>query len=140
MTQEERTRRYETMIVLRPDLQEAGTKEQLDRARRVIETHGGSVGTVHEWGVRELAYPIQKEHRGFYVLAEYLGTAKTVAELERHLKLSDSILRFISVRQPKDAPAVPLEALSDRPAPVADLDREEEEEGLPNETETGDLE
>jgi small subunit ribosomal protein S6 len=105
---EHRKRRYETMIVLRVDLQEAGVKEQAERIRKLLEAHGAVIGGIHEWGLRELAYIIQKERRGYYLLAEYTATAAAVAELERTLKLSDVVLRFVSIRQDHDSPpAVP---------------------------------
>jgi small subunit ribosomal protein S6 len=129
------------MIVLRPDLQEAGTKEHIERARRALETHGATVGGVHEWGLRELAYEIQKERRGYYVLVEYVGTAAAVAELERGLKLSDAVLRFVSVRQEKDTPppaAVLAPAEGSPAATVAGED--EDDEGLGVDVEAGDIE
>jgi small subunit ribosomal protein S6 len=108
VSDEHRTRRYETMIVLRTDLQEAGVKEQAERIRKLLETQGAVVAGIHEWGLRELAYVIQKERRGYYLLVEYTGSAAAVAELERTLKLSDVVLRFVSIRQDEDSPpAVP---------------------------------
>ncbi len=104
MSDERRTRRYETMIVLRTDLQEAGVKEQAERVHKLLEAQGAVVAGVHEWGLRELAYIIQKERRGYYLLAEYTGAAAAVAELERTLKLSDVGLRFVTIRQDGDAP------------------------------------
>ncbi len=62
---------------------------------------------MHEWGLRDLAYEIGKERRGFYVLVESTCSAATLAELERNLKLSDAVLRFVSVRQEKDTPPTP---------------------------------
>ena len=106
MNDEHRKRRYETMIVLRVDLQEAGVKEQAERIRKLLDAHGATIAGVHEWGLRELAYLIQKERRGYYLLAEYSANAAAVAELERTLKLSDAVLRYVSIRQDDDAPAV----------------------------------
>ncbi len=133
------TRRYESMIVFRADLQEAGTKEQIERVRTLLEGNGGVIGGIHEWGLRELAYEIEKQRRGYYVLAEYTGTAATVAELERNLKLSDAVLRFVSVRQEKDTPpasAVPLDEGVE--AATGDVDDEDDEEGLGAAAEAGD--
>src|SRR6185436_1798656 len=109
------------MIVLRTDVQEAGVKEQCERVRKLLEAQGASVAGIHEWGLRELAYAIQKERRGYYILAEYTAAAAAVAELERTLKLSDTVLRFVSIRQDDDAPsAVPpyREASSDSDSPL----------------------
>ena len=127
-------------MVFRADLQEAGTKDQVERARKLLEGNGAVIAGMHEWGVRELAYEIEKERRGYYVLAEYTGTAAAVAELERNLKLSDAVLRFVSVRQEKDAPLAAEVPRDDRvesgPAEVED----EDEEGLGAATDVGDIE
>lgn len=147
MSREHKTRRYETMVVLRADLQEAGVKEQLERIRKLLEANGGTVGGMHEWGLRELAYEIEKERRGYYVLVEYTGTVTTVSELERSLKLSDVVLRFVSVRQEKGAPPAPpslrrddepVEALAE--LDTSELDTDEDEEGLGAEGDLGDVE
>jgi small subunit ribosomal protein S6 len=90
-------RRYETLMVLHPDLPEAQVRETIDRARRLIDGAGGQVQAMQEWGMRDLAYPIRKLTRGYYVLAEYTASAEIVRELERTLKIADEILRFISV-------------------------------------------
>ena len=90
-------RRYETLMVLHPELPDAQMRETVDRARRLIEESGGQVQQVQEWGMRELAYPIRKLSRGYYVLAEYTATSDVVQELERTLRITDAILRFISV-------------------------------------------
>ena len=106
-------RRYETLIVLHPELPEAQVRETIDRARRLIEQAGGHVHAMQEWGMRELAYPIRKLNRGCYVLAEYDATADIVRELERTLKIADEILRFISVAvpaAPRERPAKPRRA------------------------------
>ena len=136
----DQTRRYETMIVLRADLQEAGTKEQIERIRKLLEANGGTVGGVNEWGVRELAYEIEKERRGFYVLVEYTGTAATVAELERSLKLSDAVLRFVSIRQEKELPPAPVPQRCEAPAEVLGDLEDDDEEGLAGDAEVGDTE
>ena len=102
-------RRYETLIVLHPDLPEAQVRETIDRARRLIEQAGAQVHAMQEWGMRELAYPIRKLNRGYYVLAEYDASAEIVRELERTLKIADEILRFISVAtvttKPRERPS-----------------------------------
>ncbi len=128
------------MIVFRADLQEAGTKEQVERARKLLEGNGAVIAGMHEWGLRELAYEIEKERRGYYVLAEYTGTAAAVAELERNLKLSDAVLRFVSVRQEKDTPlsaGVPRDERVESAAPDVE---DEDEEGLGAATDVGDIE
>jgi small subunit ribosomal protein S6 len=90
--------RYETLFILHPDLPEAQVRETLDRVRRLIEGMQGQAVNLHDWGMRELAYPIAKQPRGIYVLAQYTAGPEVVKELERTMKLSDEFLRFVSVR------------------------------------------
>lgn len=89
--------RYETLIVLHPELPEAQIRETIDRAKRLIEEGAGTVQGMQEWGMRELAYPIRKLHRGYYVLVEYTAAPEVVREFERTLKIAEEILRFVSV-------------------------------------------
>jgi small subunit ribosomal protein S6 len=93
--------RYETLFILHPELPEAQVRETIDRVRRLIEGMNGQVTEMQDWGMRELAYPIHKQPRGTYVLAQYTAGTDVVKELERNLKLADEILRFISVRMPE---------------------------------------
>jgi len=142
VSDERRTRRYETMIVLRTDLQEAGVKEQAERVRKLLETQGAVIAGVHEWGLRELAYIIQKERRGYYLLAEYTGSAAAVAELERTLKLSDVVLRFVTIRQDEDAPpAVAPQRDVETSPPLAEiLPVDDDEDVVLADAEIGDVE
>jgi small subunit ribosomal protein S6 len=121
------------MIVLRTDLQEAGIKEQAEKVRKLLETQGAVVAGVHEWGLRELAYDIQKERRGYYLLAEYTGPAAAVAELERTLKLSDVILRYVTIRQDEDSPPVVPPQRDAEPVPALALPLQpDDEDELPS--------
>jgi len=87
------------LFVLRPDLGDAGVGEQVDRARQVLAQQGASDIRVLDWGVRDLAYRIETHRRGRFVLMEYDGPAGAVSELERTFKISDQVLRYMSVRQ-----------------------------------------
>lgn len=121
-------RRYETLALIHPDLGEQGAKELAGRFRSLIEEQGGTVSQLQEWGLRDLSYLIAKQRRAFYVLFEFRATSKALLEIERNLKLSDSVLRFVSVRQPENAP----------PAPERHARRPEREEST--DPEGGDLE
>src|SRR5512139_1789272 len=114
-------RRYETLMVLHPEMPEAQIRETIDRAKRLIEESSGKVHEMQEWGIRELAYPIRKLHRGYYVLAEYDSDAAVVREFERTLKIADEVLRFVSVAaaiiKPGSKPSK-----SRRPAEAVDAD------------------
>ncbi len=108
--------RYEVMFVLRPDLGEAGVNEQVERVRRVLTEHGTTEIELHDWGVRDLAYRIETHGRGHYFVLQYDGTAAAVTEVERNLKLSDQVLRFMSVRQDNTGNPQLAATLARRPA------------------------
>jgi small subunit ribosomal protein S6 len=93
--------RYETLFIVHPELPEAQVRETVDRIRRLIESMGGEVTEFQDWGMRDLAYPIRKQPRGIYALVQYAARPEVVKELERGMKLSDEILRFVSVRMPE---------------------------------------
>jgi small subunit ribosomal protein S6 len=90
-------RRYETIFILRPDLGESVQKEAIKRFENIVRASAGEMIETDEWGFRELAYHIKGERRGFYVRLDYGGNGATMNEIERNLKLSDSVLRYLSV-------------------------------------------
>ncbi|MEA2680652.1 MAG: small subunit ribosomal protein [Candidatus Binataceae bacterium] len=90
-------RRYETIFILRPDLGESALKDSIKRFEGIVGNNGGDLVETEEWGSRELAYRIKGERRGFYVRLDYGGTGSTMNEVERNLKLSDGVLRYLSV-------------------------------------------
>ncbi len=93
--------KYETLFVLQSELGEAQVKEVIERTRKLIESMQGTIDEVQEWGVRELAYPIQKQFRGIYTLLRYTSPPAVVQEVERNFKILDDVLRFVSVRMPE---------------------------------------
>lgn len=100
---------YETMFIVHPD-HGGRLKEYVDSYKKIVETLGGSFDHVEEWGIRDLAYPIQKQTKGFYSLLRYHSTAGAVEELERTMKLSDGVLRYLTVRLEEGAEQAPRPA------------------------------
>lgn len=90
-------RRYETIFIMRPDLGDSAQKDTVKRFEGLVASTGGDLIDTDEWGFRQLAYRIKGEQRGFYVRLDYGGNGATMNEVERNLKLSDSILRYLSV-------------------------------------------
>ena len=90
-------RRYETVFILRSDLGESQTKEAIKRFEGIVGTNGGDLIDTDEWGGRELAYRIKGERRGYYVRLDYVAPETATQEVERNLKLADSVLRYLSV-------------------------------------------
>lgn len=101
---------YETLFIVHPD-HGGRVKEYIDLGKGLIEGLGGTVQHVEEWGLRDLAYAIEKQSKGFYCLLRYRSTARAIQELERTMKLSDGVLRYLTVRLDESAEPIP------RPAP-----------------------
>jgi small subunit ribosomal protein S6 len=103
-------RQYETLVVVHPE-RGPRVKEFVERFQKVIEGQNGTVAHVEDWGLRDLAYRIENQAKGYYAIFYYHGTGQTVQELERNLKLTDGILRYMTVRsdgteQAASSPAV----------------------------------
>src|ERR671910_2151636 len=88
---------YETLFIVHPE-KGPRVKEFIERFRKVIEGQEGVVFQVEEWGLRDLAYRIEKQGKGFYTLLQYRSSGRAVEELERNLRLTDGILRYLTVR------------------------------------------
>jgi small subunit ribosomal protein S6 len=89
---------YEELFIVRPDLPEEETDQLIERLTTLIAGQGGNVDKVDKWGVRKLAYRVQKRTEGFYVLLQFTAKPETVRELERQLRVQDQVMKFITVR------------------------------------------
>ncbi len=96
-------RRYETIFILRPDAGDPQIKETIKRYEGIIAAGSGEMIETEEWGSRELAYRIKGERRGYYVRLDYVSPGPVMNEIERNLKLSDAVLRYLSVLVDDDA-------------------------------------
>lgn len=90
-------REYETVFILDPALEDNKVNEEVERASGVIKDHGGTVGEVERWGRRRLAYEIGKKRDGVYTLIRYQAEGPAVKELERRLRLNETVLRVLTV-------------------------------------------
>jgi len=92
-------RKYEVMYILRPDLQEEVTKANVERYSNVITENGGELEKVTEMGKKRLAYEIDDYREGFYVLMNFQSEPQAVNEMERLMKISDDVIRYLVVRE-----------------------------------------
>ena len=86
-------RRYETLLIARPDLEEPQLKALLDDVSALIVREGGLVKTVDVWGMRRLEYPIEHQDSGQYAVINFEADTGVVKELERVLGIRDDVLR-----------------------------------------------
>ena len=91
-------RKFETLLLLSPELSAENREGILNALVAIIEREGGVMTEVDHWGMRDLAYPVQKLMRGYYVRLVYDAPAALVAELERNIRITDGIFKFVTVK------------------------------------------
>ncbi len=89
---------YEELFIIRPDEPEEQIDQLIEQLTVLIANQGGNVDKAEKWGVRKLAYRVEKRSEGFYVLLQFTAKPETVHELERRLRVSDQVLKFLTVR------------------------------------------
>ncbi len=102
---------YETVFIARQELSDAQVKELTESYEKILKDGGGKIHKTENWGLRTLAYRINKNRKGHYVLIESDTPAPALLEMERLMRLSDDVLRYMSIR---------LDELSDGPSPIMD--------------------
>ena len=89
---------YEELFIIRPDAPEEEVDPFIEQMRGIVTTAGGTVDKVDKWGKRRLAYRVDKYREGTYVLFQFSAEPTVVKELERRLRVSDVVLKFLTVR------------------------------------------
>jgi len=135
---------YEELFIVRTATPEEEVDALIDQLKGVIASSGGTLDKTEKWGSRKLAYRVDKQSEGSYILLQFSAEPQTVREMERRLRVSDSVLKFITVRideklkriekrkklrekraARKPAPAVAAPSMpSPEPMPAAPLERE----------------
>ena len=121
-------RRYETFIILDPDLSEDLRLPVIERVKEVMAQMSGFLIRIDEWGSRRLAYSIKKKERGYYLRFDFCGTAQLVNEMERFFRIDERVLKHMSVlldgqpnleRIKEDMAKAEVEAEAQKPAEIA---------------------
>lgn len=92
------TRNYETVFITNPHAPDQKIQAINGRNQQIIEAHSGKVLHLDDWGKKKMAYAIRKEPKGHYFCLTYKGNTKTVAELERNMRINEEIFRFLTVK------------------------------------------
>lgn len=98
-------KRYETVFILTPVLSEDQAKEAAKKFEKILTDLGAKINHRENWGLKKLAYPIQKKTTGFYHLVEFTGKGTEIGELEVQFKRDERILRFLTIALDKHAAA-----------------------------------
>ena len=94
---------YETVFILTPVLSDQQMKEAVEKFEKVLTDNGASIVNEEIWGLRKLAYPIQKKSTGFYSLIEFDAEPKVIRTLETAFRRDERVLRWLTFRQDKYA-------------------------------------
>jgi len=128
-------RTYELMFIVRPDMTEEDQDKLISTLENAVSSSGGQVKNVEKMGKRRLAYTVRKFHDGIYILLTFEGSGGLVHELERRLRVSEPVIKFLSVRVDEEqkrldkikairdakrkAPPAPAEPAGEAPAATA---------------------
>lgn len=109
VTAPNRAREYETIYIMKPDIDADSAERVGSRLSEVIGRENGRLTKVETWGRRRLSYDIRKHRRGVYVYLKYLGTGRVVSEVERNLRLLDGVIKYQTVLVRNDVEVAGLE-------------------------------
>lgn len=118
-------RLYEVVYILDPVLDESAVTTKLEKFHDLATAQGGEVSAIDHWGSRQLAYPINKQETGYYVVAHFTAVAEALPEYERLLKLDDEVMRYLLVLNEGELTSgLSIVAESTKPPSDDDYDRE----------------
>jgi len=91
-------RHYENLVIVKPTLTQEEIEQELKAVEEVIASNGGEIAATDKMGMRKLAYPIQKNERGFYYVIYYTVAPSAINEIERRFRINENLLRFMTVK------------------------------------------
>jgi small subunit ribosomal protein S6 len=131
------SRKYEVMYIVRPDVEEADLDKLIEGFEKNVTDGGGEVKSTEKMGRRRLAYTVRKFNDGFYVLMTILSPASLVGEIERRLRVSEQVIKFITVRiDEEDKRLAKIKAIRDTKVKRSALPSSEAAESHPAAAET----
>ena len=89
---------YESVIIARQDLGASQVNTLVEELTNVIKNEGGEVVKVDNWGLKNLAYRVKKNRKGYYVLLNIVAPAAAISEYERRIRLNEDVIRYMTVR------------------------------------------
>jgi len=93
---------YETLFVVKPTLTDEETAATIAKIKDILTKEGAELVATDDMGMRKLAYPVEKNDRGYYTVLFYKGEGTVINELERNLKISEDVIKFLTVKYVKN--------------------------------------
>lgn len=94
---------YEVVFIMTPVLSEEQMMDTVTKFKKILTDNGTEIVFENNWGLRKLAYPIQKKNTGFYYLVEFKGSGEIIAKMETEFKRDERVMRFLTVKLDKHA-------------------------------------
>ena len=92
-------KKYEIMYILKANLEDAKRQEVMDALHSIITSNDGTIENVNEWGLKEFAYEINKEKKGYYVVVKMTANNEGIAEFDRLARINNNVVRFLIVKE-----------------------------------------
>jgi len=89
---------YETLFVIRPTLTDEETAAQITKIKDILTREGAELLGTNDMGMRKLAYPVEKNSRGYYTILFYKSEGSVIQELERNLKINEDVIKFLTIK------------------------------------------
>jgi len=93
---------YETLFVVKPTLTEEEIAAQIEKVKEVLTKVEAELLAADDMGMRKLAYPVEKNERGYYTVLFYKAKGEAIAEIERNLKINEEVIKFLTVKYSKN--------------------------------------
>lgn len=122
---------YETMFIIKPTLVEEEIKAKIDFFKDIITKNGGVIETCLDMGMRNLAYEIKKNKRGYYFVIYFKAPTSLIAELERNYRINEEVLRFIVIKYENKKEQKAWQTLVDRANNKPEPKKQKESESTP---------
>ena len=116
---------YETLYVLKPTLTDEETAANIAKIEEILVKNGAQILATNKMGMRKLAYPVEKNERGFYTIVYFKAAGSVIAELERNLKFNEDVIKYLTVKYTKQKEIAQFEKLVTASTQVKDEPKEE---------------
>ena len=116
---------YETLYVLKPTLTDEETSANIAKIEEILVKNDAQILATNKMGMRKLAYPVEKNERGFYTIVYFKAAGSVIAELERNLKFNEEVIKYLTVKYTKQKEIAQFEKLVTASKQVKDEPKEE---------------
>ena len=130
-------RHYETLYLLHPDLNDEEREALSQKFQKIITDDKGEIVKIDPWPLKKLAYRVQKQTQGWYVVMEYAAPGSTIQELTRNMRLDERVMKFVTIKKDDTFDPAVLEEARREAAEKAEAEAAEAAQGAETSTDAG---